>query len=321
MWLDDFVDLIALLKERADKIETEYVGTEALTRSSLIDPMLEHLGWDIHDPTHVIPEFSTSTGRADYALFGKDSNKPRVFLEAKKLKRSLADGLEQSIAYCVGEGVDYFVVTDGIKWSAYEAFRRVKTADKQLFSIDLKTGSSHQHIMELIWLWRGNFADDAEPTSPVSFANLASTEDTEDPLSPRTTETQSVVDASSSRMMIEDLHAFLLKAEPGHKVPSLMSFPDGTEASLHTWRDVQNSTVHWLVGIGKLSAADCPVLTPQGSHIVHTSPVKSTGKDFESPHQVDGLWVDHNRSAKYQVLTAIQILDQFGTDLSKVLLG
>ena len=91
MWLDEFVDLLVSIRDRADIVSGLPGRNEAVTRSALIDAVLEHLGWDVHDPEQVVPEYSTgesNKGFADYALFGVNAEKPSLFVEAKALGRT-----------------------------------------------------------------------------------------------------------------------------------------------------------------------------------------------------------------------------------------
>jgi predicted type IV restriction endonuclease len=58
---------------------------EQNTKASLIEPILDALGWDIRDPDEVHREFKPTSKDCpvDYAL--KLLRKPRLFLEAKGL--------------------------------------------------------------------------------------------------------------------------------------------------------------------------------------------------------------------------------------------
>lgn len=69
VWLDDLARLFAGLRSRATEYGTELRRNEALTRAALIDPVLVQLGWDVHDPGQMIPEYHAGRGRVDYALF------------------------------------------------------------------------------------------------------------------------------------------------------------------------------------------------------------------------------------------------------------
>ena len=49
-------DTIIRLKKVIKNYESTLMGYEALTRSTLIDPLLSTLGWDVADPAVVRPE-------------------------------------------------------------------------------------------------------------------------------------------------------------------------------------------------------------------------------------------------------------------------
>ncbi len=110
---------VAELGRRARDHERVFRQSEAATRASLIEPFLRLWGWDTEDPAQVRPEFSTQSGRPDYALLGEDG-RPLIFVGAKALGRQ--EDLGQYISYCVTEGVGYFVATDGVQWEVYDTF-------------------------------------------------------------------------------------------------------------------------------------------------------------------------------------------------------
>ena len=86
--LDDLVDTIKELKDRISRHGDVLRPSEAQTRLSLIDPLLRALGWDTADPAQVRPEYTLSTGRADYALLGA-GYQPVAIMEAKKTIRTI----------------------------------------------------------------------------------------------------------------------------------------------------------------------------------------------------------------------------------------
>ena len=66
---------------------------EARTRSYLVDPFIGALGYNIFDPTEVVPEYTADFGtkqgeRVDYAIMRE--GKPIILIEAKKAKASLS---------------------------------------------------------------------------------------------------------------------------------------------------------------------------------------------------------------------------------------
>ena len=88
MPLDDLVSVIETLQQRIREHGDALHQNEYRTRMALIDPLLTALGWDTADPSLVMPEYSVSGQRVDYALLGRDS-KPAATLEAKKLDEPL----------------------------------------------------------------------------------------------------------------------------------------------------------------------------------------------------------------------------------------
>ncbi len=74
-------------------------------RCALIDPFLKLFGWDVENPSEVIPEFSTHAGRPDYALIV--DGRIVAFVGAKALGKS--EDTLQYISYCVAQGVPYFI--------------------------------------------------------------------------------------------------------------------------------------------------------------------------------------------------------------------
>jgi hypothetical protein len=88
---------------------------EQNTKASLIEPLLEALGWDVRDPDEVYREFKPTArdNPVDYAL--TILRKPRLFVEAKGLGETIADRkwIAQVLGYATVAGVEWCVLTDG----------------------------------------------------------------------------------------------------------------------------------------------------------------------------------------------------------------
>lgn len=70
------MDLVDHLQTIATKIERqrEHIQTEEATKNAFILPVLSALGYDVFDPTEVVPEFTADVGikkgeKVDYAIF------------------------------------------------------------------------------------------------------------------------------------------------------------------------------------------------------------------------------------------------------------
>ena len=184
-------------------------------------------------------------------------------------------------------------------------------------------------------MWRGNFVSGSEPSQArVNEAAVVSPKEITDhasgaadanslvnsggntiltapkPVQPRLAPR---VDWVSAVGMLETL-----RSRSGLAVPTSMKFPDGQESNLRTWGDAQTETVKWLINTGRLTSDVCPVTTDQGTHIVHTRPVRANGKPFRRPIQFRGYWMDHNAGARDHVRLALDMLKPLGVDTSAI---
>src|SRR5262245_35950995 len=105
---------------------------EQNTKASLIDPVLEALGWDVRDPDEVHREYKPTSrdSPVDYAL--TILRKPRLFVEAKGLGETLADRkwIAQVLGYATVAGVEWCVLTDGDEYRLYNATAAVDAEEK-----------------------------------------------------------------------------------------------------------------------------------------------------------------------------------------------
>jgi hypothetical protein len=134
--LDDYIKRATVL------IEKHPAMSEANTISTLIEPLLEVLGWNIRDPDEVQRGYQVRIGDkmeyVDIAL--KINNRPIIFIEAKAVDTSLQDHLaEQPIKYANAEGVSWCVLTNGRELGIYNAFWKIKGIEqKTLFKLSIK---------------------------------------------------------------------------------------------------------------------------------------------------------------------------------------
>lgn len=116
---------------------------EQNTKASLIEPVLEALGWDIRDPDEVHREFRAKgkDSPVDYAL--KILRKPRLFVEAKGLGESLGERrwVAQMLGYAAVAGVEWCVLTDGDEYRFYNAVAPVDADDKMFHRVRLTEAS------------------------------------------------------------------------------------------------------------------------------------------------------------------------------------
>ena len=312
MWLDDLNELVDTLKKRIEQHKDVLGKNETATRYALIDPLLTALGWDLQDPEQVQTEYSTGDGRADYAMLaGGDSSRPRLVIEAKKLGRPIGDGINQSITYCVGRGIPYFVVTNGRDWTAYETHKPVPVTDKRIVDFSL-TDPAQATVMKMLWLWRGNFESES-PIVPVAPDRPA----------PQQTVTPAPPPApaeSPSSMQRPNRGTPLGEFNPNRRdhPPAALLFSDGTEKEITNWYEFQTLVVEWLIETDRLTKADCPVEGPRGGLLVTTSPKHQQTKKIEHAKLEGDLYIHSDKDAPSHVNAAKEILRTRGVDLSDV---
>ena len=291
MWLDELADLVRKLRERIEEQGDILRKNESATRYALVDPLLRALGWDLENPSEVVPEYSPGKGYADYGMMVGRA-KPRLIVEAKSLGTPVRQGVDQAVGYCVSQGIEYFAVTNGEMWEIYEPFRPVPIDEKLITSFDLR-GPEHDTVLKMLWLWRGNFVT-GKPVLPAEgpVPQPAVAPPKAQPGPP-----------SGDWVPFETFQPQL-----GTRPPGAIRFPDGGQRPITRWYELQVRVVEWLVQTGKLSRQSCPVMTDRGTHIVHTQPTRKTGTRFINPRQVGDLWIEVSYAAPDHARLAADIL-------------
>lgn len=133
----DIVKCIEHLRVQLERHRKEALK-EYPTRTIFIDPLLTALGWDVRDPNEVELEHPTVDGKSvDYAM--KVNRKVVLHLEAKKLGDPLDDvkSITQVVGYAANDGIEWCVLTNGIRYKVYKASEKASAPDKLLFEVSL----------------------------------------------------------------------------------------------------------------------------------------------------------------------------------------
>lgn len=148
---------------------------ELNTRSTLIEPIIEALGWDTRNTAEVDREYrrKPTANPVDFALLLLGS--PRLFIEAKALGMDLHDDrwTVQVLSYAAMSGVEWCVLTNGDEYRLYNAhaavdvdgklFRRFKLSDaaQHAFAVSTLQLLSKDKLTEnlISVLWKAQFID------------------------------------------------------------------------------------------------------------------------------------------------------------------
>ena len=130
---------------------------ETPTRTIVVDPLLEALGWDVRDPDEVQLEYPTVDNKfVDYALIL--NKKPVLLVEAKALDDKLDDvkAVTQVVGYAANDGIVWCILTNGIKWRVYRSVEKCPAPEKLMFEVTLDPDASEGMTVEQIakQMWR-----------------------------------------------------------------------------------------------------------------------------------------------------------------------
>jgi predicted type IV restriction endonuclease len=160
--------LIEAVRELADKarqFREQYrergLGEEN-TKASLIEPLLEALGWNIRDPDEVYREFrpNPKDNPVDYCLRLQRDN--RLLIEAKGLGEDMRDRrwAAQTLGYATMAGAKWCVLTDGDEYLIYNATAAVDADGKLFCRVKLSEGRVEEAAMVLGRMSRSNVEKD-----------------------------------------------------------------------------------------------------------------------------------------------------------------
>ena len=132
------MDLQNQLKELADKIEKlkDKIETEEATKNAFVMPFIHILGYDIFNPTEVIPEFTADLGlkkgeKVDYAIF--QNGVPILIVECKNWKQDLNVHNSQLFRYFHVTKTRFALLTNGIEYRFYTDLDETNKMDEKPF--------------------------------------------------------------------------------------------------------------------------------------------------------------------------------------------
>lgn len=138
------MDLIDKLKNISESIpkQIDFIETEEATKNAFIMPFLSALGYNVFDPTEVVPEFTADVGtkkgeKVDYAIMME--GKPSILIECKPCNYNLDDAhASQLYRYFSVTPARFGVLTNGIIYRFYTDIEEPNKMDaKPFLEIDM----------------------------------------------------------------------------------------------------------------------------------------------------------------------------------------
>lgn len=128
------------LHQRVDALK-EQINTEEATKNAFVMPFIQILGYDIFNPTEVIPEFICDIGtkkgeKVDYVI--KKDGEPILIIECKHWKENASAHNSQLHRYYHVSKARFGVLTNGHVYNFYADLERPNIMDeKPFFTLDL----------------------------------------------------------------------------------------------------------------------------------------------------------------------------------------
>ena len=133
----DFLDEVNSRSGRfASRLEHP-IETEEATKTSFVLPFIQMLGYDIFDPSQVIPEYTADVGtkkseKVDYALM--QDGKPVILIECKRHGSNLDDEeMSQLFRYFTATDTHFGILTDGIAYRFFSDLDQPNMMDPKPF--------------------------------------------------------------------------------------------------------------------------------------------------------------------------------------------
>ncbi|MDA3616370.1 type I restriction endonuclease [Polluticaenibacter yanchengensis] len=128
------------LHQRVDSLK-EQINTEEATKNAFVMPFIQILGYDIFNPTEVIPEFVCDIGtkkgeKIDYVI--KRDGEPILIIECKHWKENVDAHNSQLHRYYHVSKSRFGVLTNGHQYNFYSDLEKPNIMDeKPFFTLDL----------------------------------------------------------------------------------------------------------------------------------------------------------------------------------------
>ena len=134
----DFIDEIRAVASRIPS-QIEHIQTEEATKSALIMPFIAALGYNVFDPTEVLPEYVADVGtkrgeKVDYAIL--QEGKPIMLFECKWHGTNLDfEHMSQLLRYFSVTDAHIGVLTNGLEYRFYSDLEAPNRMDKKPFLV------------------------------------------------------------------------------------------------------------------------------------------------------------------------------------------
>lgn len=157
--MEKFTEQVKELSVRLDKLKS-VIATEEATKTALVMPFFQVLGYDIFNPLEVTPEFVADVGikkgeKVDYAIL--QDGQPIILVECKSIGVNLEGHGSQLFRYYGTTSAKYGVLTNGVEYRFYTDLDEKNKMDRTPFLTFNLGGLKEASIVEVFKFAKGNF--------------------------------------------------------------------------------------------------------------------------------------------------------------------
>ena len=156
--METFIQQIKTLSSRIERLK-DNIETEEATKTSLIMPLIQALGYDIFNPQELVTEFVADVGikkgeKIDYAIM--ENGAPVILIEAKSVHEKLQKHDSQLFRYFGTTKAKFAILTNGIEYKFFTDLEEANKMDEKPFFIFNLIELRENHFLELA-KFRKNF--------------------------------------------------------------------------------------------------------------------------------------------------------------------
>ncbi len=131
----DFIDQLKQFSKRVESIK-DTIQTEEATKTSILMPFFQLMGFDVFNPSEFVPEFTADVGikkgeKVDYAIL--QDGQPVILVEAKSVTEPLDKHDSQLFRYFGTTKAKLAILTNGINYKFYTDLDEPNKMDKTPF--------------------------------------------------------------------------------------------------------------------------------------------------------------------------------------------
>lgn len=155
----NFEEQIRALVGRVNSLK-EVIQTEEATKTSLVMPFFQILGYDVFNPNEFTPEFTADVGikkgeKVDYAILSNEE--PMILIECKSINEVLEKHDSQLFRYFGTTAAKFAILTNGAIYRFYTDLETPNKMDNQPFLEVNLLNLKDVHIVELKKFHKENF--------------------------------------------------------------------------------------------------------------------------------------------------------------------